>query len=93
MENRDPQDYIYAYESALNKCTRIIKWLIMVIVLLVLLLTGSNVAWIIYESQFEEVTTSEENEVSAIQIGEDNTVVGGDMNVNTNSYYEEQEND
>lgn len=41
----------------LNKS--IFKWLIMTNLVTIILLFGSNLAWIIYESQFE--TVSEEN--------------------------------
>ena len=82
MEKQD----ISAYESALNYGARIIKWQIIVILVLIIALVGSNVAWIIYENSFETVETSEENTVFALQSGDDNTVVGGDMNVTNNSY-------
>lgn len=39
----------------LNKS--IFKSLIMIIVFLIVLLFGSNIAWLIYEAQFETVTT------------------------------------
>lgn len=65
------------YESAMAQ----IKSLIWVIVLLVLLLVGSNVGWLIYESQFEVVEeTTETYEI--IQDGADtnNSVInGGDI--------------
>lgn len=88
MDNKEKENLVLGYESALNYFARIIKWLIIVIVLLVLLLFGTNLAWTIYENQFEEVSSSEENTVFALQSGDDNTVVGGDMNV-TNGNNEE----
>lgn len=88
MDNKEKENLVLGYESALNYFARIIKWLIIVIVLLVLLLFGTNLAWTIYENQFEEVSSSEENTVFALQSGDDNTVVGCDMNV-TNGNNEE----
>lgn len=56
-----------------------IKRLIAVIIILVVLLVGSNIAWVIYESQFETVTV--ENSVEAEQEAEggDNYAVNGDF--------------
>lgn len=61
------------YESAMAQ----IKSLIWVIVLLVLLLVGSNVGWLIYESQFEDYTITQEVEQQADN-GENN-FIGGDL--------------
>ena len=82
MEKQN-KDITFGYESALDRMHRIIKWLIVVIIILIVALVGTNLAWVIYENQFEEIVTTEENEIHALQLGEDNTVVGGDMNVNT----------
>lgn len=51
--------------------------LIRVIVLLIVLLVGSNIAWLVYESQFEELSIEQE-----VDTGEgDAFVVGnGDLN-------------
>lgn len=59
---------------------RTIKRLWVLLILLIVLFVGSNVAWIAYESQFtEEVVTTK---IEAEQETEDgsNYVVGGDMN-------------
>lgn len=49
------------YESEAIRNNSIIKKLILVIAILILLLFGSNLSWIVYMSQFENVveTTSE----------------------------------
>lgn len=61
------------------------KRLVWVIVLLIVLLVGSNVGWLIYESQFETVETNE-TIVEATQDGEGvNIVGGGDVNYGTES--------
>lgn len=70
--------YIFAYESALERFHRIIKWLIVVIILLVLCLVGSNLAWVIYENQFETETIRVEQEAEEGNnnyIGEDGFIV------------------
>ena len=80
MENKDIDNIRYGYESGLVHLSKIIKWLIAVIILLILALVGTNLAWTIYESQFETVSVEEENEVSALQFGDENVVSGGDIN-------------
>lgn len=47
---------IAQHEKDQNRLNGIIKWLIAVIVLLVVLLVGSNVAWIAYENSFDDMT-------------------------------------
>lgn len=47
---------IAQHEKDQNRLTGIIKWIIAVIVLLVVLLVGSNVAWIAYENSFDDMT-------------------------------------
>ena len=47
------------HESAMARSERQTKRLIAVIVLLIVLLVGSNIGWLIYESQFETVATEE----------------------------------
>ena len=49
----DPIPFI-AHESAMARMERTIKRLWILLMILVVLLVGSNVAWIIYESQFVE---------------------------------------
>lgn len=44
------------YESATARLDRIIKRLWVIILVLIILLVGSNLAWLYYESQFEQVT-------------------------------------
>lgn len=71
-------EYIFAYEGALDRFHRIIRWLIIVIILLVLCLVGSNLAWVIYENQFETETIRVEQEAEEGNnnyIGEDGFIV------------------
>lgn len=58
---------------------RVILRLITVILILVLLLVGSNVAWLIYESQFEVVEESYSQTIDAEQGDGVNIVGGGDV--------------
>lgn len=47
-----------AYEANMSQLERIIKRLWIVCILLIVLLVGSNIAWLIYESQYEYFETS-----------------------------------
>ena len=49
------------HESAMARAERQAKRLVAVIILLILLLVGSNVGWLVYNSQFETVETTEED--------------------------------
>lgn len=51
-------------------------------VLLILLLVGSNIAWLAYESQFETIETIEEYEADADDGG--NAIINDDGSVNIN---------
>lgn len=62
---------VYEMEQAKNE--RTVKRLISVIVLLILLLVGSNIGWLIYESQFETIETT----IEAEQDGQGVNIVGG----------------
>ena len=78
MDNKERDNLVLGYESALNYFSRIIKWLIIVIAMLIILLAGSNLAWIIYENQFEdysETVTQETADGDNNYIGEDGIII------------------
>ena len=62
------------------------KRFVAIIVLLIILLVGSNIGWMIYESQFEDVVTTEEVVVDADDngnanyIGQDGNIYNGEDN-------------
>ena len=73
------------HEKDQNRLMSIIKRLIAVIVILILLLVGTNVGWLIYNSQFEVVeestTITQENaEGYNNYIGNDGDIVNGETN-------------
>lgn len=47
------------HESAMARAERQAKRLVAIIILLIVLLVGSNVGWLVYESSFETVETNE----------------------------------
>lgn len=75
-----------AHESAMARAERTAKRLWILIIILVLLLAGSNVAWIVYESQFEDVVTSESYEATTDGGGTAIANGGGEV-----TYYGESE--
>lgn len=64
MKTEDVKDVSYiVFESTLARLDRVIKRLWVVILILIFLLVGSNVAWLYYEQQFtDEVTVTQEND-------------------------------
>ena len=74
------------HESAMARAERQNKRLVWVIVLLIVLLVGSNIGWLVYNSQFEIVETTEETIIEATQDGEGTNIVGGgDVSYGTES--------
>lgn len=57
---------------------RIIKRLWITVILLIVLLVGSNVAWLIYESQYEDFSITAEQDGEGVNI-----VGGGDIDYGT----------
>ena len=82
---------IAQHEKDQNRLMGIIKWLIAVIVILIVLLVGSNIAWLVYENSFEEVVTTEEIVVDADDngnanyIGQDGNIYNGEDNSKENN--------
>ena len=69
-----------AHESAMARAERHIKALVWVIVLLIVLLVGTNAGWLIYNSQFEVV---EETTATITQDNADgyNNYIGNDGDI------------
>lgn len=68
------------HESAQARMERMLKRLWAVVILLVVLLVGTNFAWLVYESQFEDIYIEAEQDGSGA-----NLVCGGDMTYGTES--------
>lgn len=74
---------IAQHEKDQNRLMSIIKALIAVILVLIVLLVGSNVAWIIYESQFETIESTEEYQIEQdSENGDNNSIINGGEIVN-----------
>lgn len=70
-----------------------LKWFIICLVLIILLV-GSNIAWLVCENSFEDVTTTEEiiQEVEQDADNGENYFVGGDMIGETKDKNNENQN-
>jgi preprotein translocase subunit SecY len=69
------------------------KRLIWVIVLLIVLFVGSNLAWMIYENSFEDAVTTEEYQVEQdVENGNNNSIINGGEIVNGETNDKVQEN-
>lgn len=79
---------IAQHEKDQSRLTSIIKSLIAVIIVLIVLFVGSNLAWIIYESQFE--TVEESTVIEQDNDNGDNNYIGNDGDIN---YGETENND
>ena len=66
------------FESAMAQKERMLKRLWQTIILLIVLLVASNGAWLWYESQFEEVVVTQENDNGY------NGFIGNDGTINFN---------
>ena len=51
-----------AYEGAMSRFERINRRLWIALIVLIVLLVGSNISWLIYESQYEDYTITQEAE-------------------------------
>lgn len=84
-EKSTPEAVPYiVHESAMARAERSAKRLWVVIILLIVLLVGSNGAWLWYESQFETVETVEVTQENADgynnYIGNDGDITNGETN-------------
>lgn len=88
-ENKNPEAVPYiVHESAMARAERGAKRLWTVIILLIVLLVGTNSAWLWYESQFETVETVEVTQENADgynnYIGNDGDIVNGETDGKNN---------
>ena len=77
------------HESAMARAERTAKRLWITILILIFLLVGTNMAWVYYENQFEDVVTTT-YEADAMDGG--NAVINGEGSVNINGESECNDN-
>ena len=78
-----------AHEFAMARAERTAKRLWITILILIFLLVGTNMAWVYYENQFEDVVTTT-YEADAMDGG--NAVINGEGSVNINGESEGNDN-
>ena len=72
---------IAQHEKDQSRLMGIVKWLIAVIMILIVLLVGSNVGWLIYESQYEAVQESTETNIEQDNESGDNNYIGNNGDI------------
>lgn len=68
------------FESEMARLERIIKKQFILIIVALCFLVGTNVCWTVYESQFEEVTTTEVTQ--DVDSGEGDAIVNDGVHIN-----------
>lgn len=80
MEDNKMISYL-AFESMASRQERTIKRIWILCIALLIALVGSNIGWICYENQFEEISVTQEVEATADGSSDINlNTVGGDYN-------------
>ena len=77
MQEKENNVPFIAHEAAMARAERANKRLFIVIIILIVSLIASNLAWTIYESQFETIVTTEIEQDTGDGYG-NNYIVGGD---------------
>ena len=80
-----PKDVPYiVHEGAVARLERVIKRMWILVLSLIILLFVSNAAWILYESQFEEIRIEQDNESGYNNfIGNDGDIYNGETDNNS----------
>ena len=78
--NKTDVPYI-VHESAMSRLDRTIKRLWITILVLIVLLVGSNACWLYYESQYEMVEETTQTVTQEADDASGNTFIGGDGDV------------
>lgn len=77
---RNPPNVPYVvHEGAMSRFERVIKRLWIALIMAIILLVGTNIFWIAYESQFEDsVTITQENDDGYNNyVGNDSDIING----------------
>ncbi len=75
MDKNTPMISYAAHEGMMARMERTIRRLWILCIVLILLLAGTNAAWIYYENSFEDITVTQENDDGYNNyIGEDGNI-------------------
>lgn len=75
MDNKAMIPY-FAHEGEMVRMERVVKRLWITVILLIVLLVGTNAIWIIYENSFEDIVITQDNEDGY------NNFIGNDGEIN-----------
>lgn len=84
-ENFKDEIYIAAFERTIRRL-----WILCII--LIILLAGTNAAWIYYESQFEDIITTETIDTNSEDGGDATGIIGNDNEVNNGQSKDNENN-
>lgn len=93
MDNEKKQIMIpyFCHEGDMARAERTIKRLWILCILLIVLLVGTNIAWIHYESQFEDSVTTTQTVTQDVDSGDGDAIINDGVHINgeseTNSNY------
>ena len=80
--DKNPASVPYVvHESAMSRAERHTKSLVWVVVLLIVLLVGTNIGWLLYESQFEAVEETTETIIKQDNADGYNNYIGNDGDI------------
>lgn len=80
-----------AYESQMARMERVIKKMFVLIIILIVLLFGTNAGWLWYESQFEDVETTVTQELDSGEGGD--AIINDGVHINGDDINGESETD
>lgn len=90
--NEQEKTQQYYTDIVATMAERIIKRLWIVIILLIVLLVGTNAGWLWYESQWETVSTTESYEAQAEESGIAIVNRDGEVNYGTSQVHQNDKN-
>lgn len=91
MENKSIP--FYAHESMMTRMERTIRRLWILCIVLILLLAGTNAAWLWYENSFEDVVTTNEITQDVNSDGGGDAIVNDGVHINGKSTANGEDND
>lgn len=83
----------YAHEGMMARMERTIRRLWILCIILILLLAGTNAAWLWYEMQFEDVVTTNEITQDVNSDGGGDAIVNDGVHINGKSTANGEDND
>ena len=93
MDKNTPMISYAAHEGMMARMERTIRRLWILCIILILLLAGTNAAWIWYEMQFEDVVTTNEITQDVNSDGGGDAIVNDGVHINGKSTANGEDND